>query len=310
MILAGAKGIEPLIEVLETSVIPFNYAPRVYLLYYNRPMISNSIKRIIKISLEEDIGSGDWTTIWLIPEKQTSQARIVAKDKGIIAGLEVAKEIFGPSVKFTELVKDGAKVQKNQTVAVVEGPTRLILSCERTVLNFMQRMSGIASQTYEFVKLTQATKAVILDTRKTMPGLRELDKWAVRLGGAQNHRFGLYDMILVKDNHIQAVGGISKAMQVLTQNNNNKLEVEIEVDNLEQLKEAINAGAKKILLDNFSLENIKKAVNLNNSRAVLEVSGGVTLENVANIAKTGVDYISVGSLTHSVKAMDLSIEIN
>lgn len=272
-------------------------------------MLSNAIHKLIKTALEEDIGENDWTTIWLIPQNQKSQARIVARQEGIIAGLEVAKEIFGKDLKFTEIVKDGAKVKKNQTVAIIEGPTRSILTAERTVLNFMQRMSGISTQTQKFVKLVEGTKAIILDTRKTAPGLRELDKWSVRLGGGQNHRIGLFDMILVKDNHIQAVGSITKVMQQLKENNNKNLEIEIEVDNLKQLKESIKAGAKKILLDNMDLETIKKAVEINAGRAKLEVSGGVTLETVRDIALTGVDYISVGSLTHSVKALDISIDI-
>ena len=272
-------------------------------------MLTKAIQKVIKTALEEDVGSGDWTTVWLIPQNQTSQARIVAKEEGIIAGLEVAKEIFGKDTKFSELVKDGAKVKKNQTVAIIEGPTRSILTVERSVLNFMQRMSGVATQTQKFVKAVEGTKAVILDTRKTAPGFRELDKWAVRLGGGKNHRIGLFDMILVKDNHIRAVGSITKVMQELQKKNDKNLEVEIEVDNLEQLKEAIQVGTKKILLDNMDLETIKKAVEINAGKSKLEVSGGVTLETVLDIALTGVDYISVGSLTHSVKALDISIEI-
>lgn len=281
---------------------------------------TQKIDQIIDNALREDIKTGDVTTLWLILPSTTALAQIIAQENGFLAGLEIAKKVFvqagqysqaDPNIKleFKSLIKDGVKIKKGQVLAKIGGPARTILTAERTALNFLQRMSGIATLTNQFAAKTKGTKAKILDTRKTAPGLRTLDKLAVRVGGGENHRFGLYDMVLVKDNHIRAVGGISKAVKLINKYNDKNLFAEFEVDNLLQLDQALHAGAKRILLDNFTLENIKKAVRLNNSRAVLEVSGGVSLANVAQIAKTGVDYISVGALTHSAPALDMGIQI-
>jgi len=282
---------------------------------------TQKIDQIIDNALQEDIKTGDVTTLCLVLPGTPARAKILAKQNGVLAGIDVARKVFekagqysqaDPKIKleFHCLAKEGARIKKGQVLAKIQGSARTILTAERTALNFLQRMSGIATLTSEFVAKTKGTEAKILDTRKTAPNLRILDKLAVRLGGGENHRFGLYDMVLIKDNHIKIAGGVIKAVRLANKYNNKNLLVEIEVDTLLQADQALHAGAKRILLDNFTLENIKKAVRLNNSRAVLEVSGGVTLENVGKIAKTGVDYISVGALTHSVKALDLSIEIN
>jgi len=286
------------------------------------------VTSIIQQALTEDIGPGDWTTLWLIPPGQKNRAAVVVGQSGIIAGLEIAGMFFEDH-QFKTLVKDGSEVTKGQAVAEIFAPTRVILTKERTILNFMQRMSGIATLTRKFVEAVEGTGVVILDTRKTAPGLRILDKWAVRLGGGQNHRFGLFDMILVKDNHIKAAGSITKVVeklkkpargwsrpradgpwaQALGRKNSKNLDIEIEVENLEQLKEALKLKVKRILLDNMSISQIRKAVRINGGQASLEVSGGVKLENVREIAKTGVDFISVGTITHSAPALDIGIEI-
>ena len=270
------------------------------------------IQKIVKIALEEDLGSGDVTSNLTIPEKQKGEGFIIAKEKGIIAGLEVAKSVFNqvdPGLVFKPLVSDGDKVRPGKKVALIRGKAKSILAGERTALNFLQRLSGIATLTSEFVKKTGGTRAKILDTRKTTPGLRLLEKYAVKKGGGKNHRLGLYDMILIKDNHIKAAGSISAAIGKAMKSKKG-LKIEVETKNLKEIKEALNFKIDRIMLDNFKPEDLKKAVKLirsKNKKVEIEASGKVNLHNVRKIALSGVDYISVGALTHSAKALDLSL---
>ncbi|MFQ5342137.1 MAG: carboxylating nicotinate-nucleotide diphosphorylase [Anaerolineae bacterium] len=268
---------------------------------------------IIQRALDEDIGDGDVTTLCTVPPEAMLIGQFIAKEDGVIAGLEVAKLTFSlvdGRVQFTSRVADGNQVEAGKVIAEVSGPGRALLSGERVALNFLQRMSGIATLTRRFVEAVQGTSAVILDTRKTAPGLRPLDKWAVRLGGGQNHRSGLYDMVLIKDNHIAAVGSISEAVARVRAQDEQELAVEVEVKNLAELREALKLDLNRILLDNMSLGEMREAVQLTGGRVPLEASGNVSLENVADIAATGVDYISIGMLTHSVQALDISLSLN
>lgn len=271
----------------------------------------NALLDIIKHALTEDIGSGDVTSA-LIPADQTLIAHFVAKDDGVVAGLEVAREVFGVmdyNIRFTPLVADGTQVSNRTRLATVEGNARAILTAERTALNFMQRMSGIATKTRRFMDETTGTKAVILDTRKTVPGLRIIDKWAVRLGGGENHRMGLYDMVLIKDNHIAAAGSPSAAVaQVRQFLAGRDIPIEVEVTNLDMLRETLPLNVERIMLDNMSLDTMREAVEITAGHTPLEASGNVRLDTVAAIAATGVDYISSGALTHSVMAFDISLE--
>ena len=264
----------------------------------------------IRQALAEDIGDGDVTTQCTVPAGLEMQGRFIAKEAGIIAGLTVADLVFGSldeAVQFTPLVGDGDSVEPGQVVATVRGAGRALLSGERVALNFMQRMGGIASLTHQFVKAVQGTKAVILDTRKTAPGLRAFDKWAVRLGGGQNHRTGLYDMVLIKENHITAVGSITATVERVRNGDPQKRPIEVEVKDLKELEEALALNLDRILLDNMTLDQMAEAVQLTNGRTPLEASGNMSLERVAAVAATGVDYISVGALTHSVRALDISL---
>ena len=270
------------------------------------------IREIVRWTLNEDLGSGDVTTNWTIPADSHLRAQFLVKAGGVLAGLAVARLVFeqvDTGVLFTELSPDGKPVQPGDIVAKVEGPGRAILTAERTALNFMQRMSGIATLTRRYVEAVSGSKAVILDTRKTAPGIRVLDKWAVRLGGGQNHRMGLYDMVLIKDNHIAACGGITATVERVQAHNTQNLPVEVEVKNLHELREALGLSVDRIMLDNMSLADMRQAVRLTNGKIPLEASGNVNLETVAAIAATGVDYISVGQLTHSVRALDISLDI-
>ena len=265
---------------------------------------------IVRRALREDIGSGDVTTLWVVSPGARLRGRFLVKQAGVVAGLAVAGlgfELLDPEVRFRPLVPDGSSVFPGDVVAEVEGPGQAILSGERTVLNFLQRMSGIATLTRRYVEAAAGTGAVILDTRKTAPGLRFLDKWAVRLGGGQNHRMGLYDMVLIKDNHIRAAGGISEAVASVRQDS--ELPIEVEVENLDQFDEALALGVDRIMLDNMGTEQLREAVKRADGMVELEASGGITLDNVAEVARSGVDYISVGALTHSVLALDVSLEI-
>lgn len=270
------------------------------------------VLEIIARALAEDVGPGDITSEWTIPPDLQLRGDLVAKQVGVIAGLEVAALVFTTvdgAIQFTSLVRDGDRVTRGTVVARVFGPARSILTAERTALNFLQRMSGIATDTRRFVDAVAGTRAVILDTRKTCPGLRLLDKWAVRLGGAQNHRTGLYDMVLIKDNHIAAAGGITQAVRKIRERVPKGILVEVEVKSLAELDEALGLGVDRIMLDNMSLDDIREAVRRAQGRVKLEVSGGVTLSTVTKIAATGVDYISVGALTHSPQALDISLEL-
>ena len=272
------------------------------------------VTRIIRTALAEDIGDGDVTTLTTIPESALFQGDLIAKENGVVAGLEVARRVFtelDSRVQWTGLVQDGDPVRADQVIARVWGPGRVLLTGERVALNLLQRMSGIATLTRRYVDaVSQSTRATILDTRKTAPGLRALDKWAVRLGGGQNHRSGLYDMALIKDNHIAAVGSIREAVRRVRAGDDRGRLIEVEVTNLEQLQEALDAGSvDRILLDNMTVERMREAVQIARGRVPLEASGNVNLNTVGAIAETGVDYISCGALTHSVKALDISLEL-
>ena len=268
---------------------------------------------LIQRALAEDIGDGDVTTLCTIPAEAVTRGEFIAKAPGVIAGLEVAARAFAlvdSRARLTPCVADGDRVEPKTVIATVTGPGRALLTGERVALNFLQRMSGIASLTRRYVKAVQFSKAVILDTRKTAPGLRHLDKWAVRIGGGQNHRLGLYDMALIKDNHIAAVGGLTEAVARVRAGDDRRREIEVEVKTLAELREALSLKVDRILLDNMSLEEMREAVHLTAGRVPLEASGGVNLDTVAAIAATGVDYISVGALTHSVTALDISLELD
>jgi len=270
------------------------------------------ISQIIRRALAEDIGDGDVTTECTVPADAMLAGAFVAKEAGVVAGLEVARLTFAQldeRVRLAPLVAGGDDVQTGQTIATVTGPGRALLSGERVALNFLQRMSGIATLTRRFVQAVQGTRAVILDTRKTAPGLRPFDKWAVRLGGGQNHRFGLYDMVLIKDNHIAAAGGITEAVKRVRNGDVRKRAIEVEVCTLDELREAVALDVDRILLDNMTPDEMAEAVRLTGGCVPLEASGNVTLENVATVAATGVDYISVGMLTHSVRALDVSLTV-
>jgi nicotinate-nucleotide pyrophosphorylase (carboxylating) len=253
------------------------------------------------------------TTMSILPATVRLTGRILSKEEGVVAGLDVARSVFravDEETLFTLQVDDGDLVGNGTTLAMVTGPGAAILSAERVALNFLQRMSGIATMTRRFVKAVEGTKAVILDTRKTAPGLRALDKLAVKLGGGQNHRSGLYDMVLIKDNHIAAAGSIAETVRRARPTADDKrLAIEVEVASLVQFRQALAAEPDRIMLDNMSLEDMAEAVALAGDAVELEASGNVTLSNVAQIAATGVDFISVGALTHSVRALDISLEI-
>jgi nicotinate-nucleotide pyrophosphorylase (carboxylating) len=266
----------------------------------------------VKRALTEDIGDGDVTTLCTIPADMGYEGRFIAKADGVIAGLGVAAlafELLDPQVQFTPCVGEGAYVERGAIIATAQGSGRALLTGERVALNFLQRMSGIATLSRRYTEAVQGTQAVILDTRKTVPGLRLFDKRAVALGGAQNHRFGLFDMVLIKDNHIAAAGGITAAVERVRAGDERQRPIEVEVTNRAQLEEALSLNVDRIMLDNMSLDQMREAVQITAGRVPLEASGNVSLETVAAIAATGVDYISVGALTHSVKAMDISFDL-
>lgn len=276
--------------------------------------IEAEITAIVRHALEEDLGSGDVTTECIVPTELWLSGCLVAREAGVIAGLEIACLVFtqlDERVQFEMLVMDGEAVKPMQELARVSGPGRALLTGERTALNLLQRISGIATQTRCYVEAVRGTQAVILDTRKTAPGLRALDKLAVRLGGGQNHRAGLYDMVLIKNNHIAAVGGkLAETVARIREGDPKQLLVEIEVRDLDQLRQVLQLDVDRILLDNMPADQLREAVAMTAGRVPLEASGGITLENVAEIARTGVDYISVGALTHSVQALDISLWID
>ena len=273
------------------------------------------IQQFIKNALLEDIGAGDYTSLSTIPENAIGKAKLLVKDDGIIAGISLALDIFNAvdaSLKVDVLIEDGALVKYGDIAFYVEGSARSILAAERLVLNTMQRMSGIATTTHQIVEKLSSTNTKVLDTRKTTPNIRFLEKWAVKIGGGVNHRFGLYDMILIKDNHVDYAGGIANAIGAAKSyliNNNLNIQIEIEVRNEAELAEVLNiGGVDRILLDNFNFEQLKKAVKTINKRFITEASGGITPENALAYAECGVDFISMGALTHSVKSLDMSLK--
>jgi nicotinate-nucleotide pyrophosphorylase (carboxylating) len=274
------------------------------------PELPVQVSVYIKRALEEDIGTGDVTTDTIVSVDASLRGRIVAKQDGIVAGLEVAKQVMlalNKQITFAQNVADGSSVTRGTVLAQVEGSARALLTGERTALNFLGRMSGIATLTRRFVDAVSGTNAVILDTRKTAPGLRITDKWAVRLGGGQNHRTGLIDMVLIKDNHIDFAGSITAAVERVRASET-KLEIEVETRTLDNVREALALGVERILLDNMSIEMMREAVAICDKRSRLEASGNVSLDNVVEVACTGVDYISVGALTHSPPVFDVSLD--
>jgi len=273
------------------------------------------IHQFIKNALAEDVGDGDHTSLSTIPEGTQGKAKLIIKEDGILAGMELALEIFkivDADLQVNVLLQDGAEVKVGDIGLTVSGSTHAILIAERLVLNCMQRMSGIATKTHHIVSLLKNTKTKILDTRKTTPGLRYLEKWAVRIGGGVNHRIGLYDMILIKDNHVDYAGGISNAIHSTKKylaDHHKSLQIEIEVRSIEELSQVLAiGGVDRIMLDNFSFENLKTAVALIDGRFTTEASGGITEDNVLAYAACGVDFISMGALTHSVKSLDFSLK--
>ena len=275
-------------------------------------MVSQPILKIIKNALAEDIGTGDITTQATVSGKKKGRALAIAKDDFVIAGVDVFAETFkclDKNIKIKKIMNDGSRVKKGALIAEVSGSLSNILKAERVSLNLFQRMSGIATLTAKYVETVRGFKAVILDTRKTVPNLRILDKMAVRLGGGTNHRIGLYDGVLIKDNHIEAAGGITAAVNAQRRQLPRKMKIEVETKNLMEVKEALRCGVDIIMLDNMSVPAMKKAVDLVAGGALIEASGNVSLKNVDRIAAIGVDYISVGELTHSVRAADISLKI-
>lgn len=267
---------------------------------------------LIKRALEEDLGHGDITTLSLIPAEQAARGLFVAKTPGIVAGIKVSRAVFQHldfETEFEVLKNDGDEITPGDIIAVAKGRTRTLLTGERTALNFLQRLSGIASKTRKMVNLIKYSSAQLLDTRKTTPGLRVLEKYAVSVGGARNHRFGLYDGVMIKDNHIQAVGSIQRAVAAARQRVPHTVKIEVEVDTLVQLQEALEAGADIILLDNMDVYELIQAVEITQGRALLEASGGINEGNLAEVARTGVDFISMGALTHAASSLDISFDI-
>ncbi|MFA9389768.1 MAG: carboxylating nicotinate-nucleotide diphosphorylase [Prolixibacteraceae bacterium] len=271
-----------------------------------------AIDSILEAGLKEDVNTGDLTTDLLISPDTTTTAIMIAKADGIIAGLPVAEQIFkklDPKVVFIAEKNDGDRVQTGELICTISGAYRALLTGERLALNFLQRMSGIATETAKYVDAIREFKTEILDTRKTVPGLRLLDKYAVKAGGGTNHRIGLYDMVMIKDNHISVAGGISNAVQAIRPNIPSSIKIEVETSNLDEVQEALNAGADIIMLDNMDNASMKAAVQLIAGKAKVEASGNMNLERLREVAATGVDYISIGALTHSVVALDISQKI-
>lgn len=277
--------------------------------------VNELIDRLIDLSFAEDIGDGDHTTLCCIPEEAMGKSHLLIKEDGILAGVEIAKEVFArfdPTMVVEVLINDGAKVHRGDIAMVVTGKVRSLLQTERLMLNIMQRMSGIATMTHRYVERIEGTGAHVLDTRKTTPGMRMLEKMAVKIGGGVNHRIGLFDMILLKDNHIDFAGGISNAINrchAYLKERNLDLKIEIEVRNFDELNQVLECGGvNRIMLDNFTVADTKKAVELINHRYEVESSGNITLDTIRSYAEQGVDYVSVGALTHSVKGLDMSFK--
>jgi nicotinate-nucleotide pyrophosphorylase (carboxylating) len=275
-------------------------------------MILNEIKPLIDLALKEDIGKGDITSNNIIPKDKKAEAEIIAKEDGIICGLDVIRMVYktiDPNIYFMKKVRDGEKVRVGQKIVTIKGNARSILSGERLVLNFLSALSGTATTTRRYVEKIRKYKTQILDTRKTIPGFRILQKYAVSVGGAENHRMGLYDMVLIKDNHIETNGGLKSAVEEVRKKISKNVKIEVEVETLKQVEEALESKADWIMLDNMSVENMKKAVKIIGKKAKIEASGGITIDNLEEVAKVGVDYISVGALTHSFTKIDFSMVI-
>ncbi len=275
-------------------------------------MYDLEIKELVLRALKEDIGHQDLTTAYLVPATQQSTGRFFAKTAGVVAGIKITQAVFTalePLVNFEIIKNDGDRIEPGDTIALVKGKTASLLSGERLALNFLQRLSGIATKTSDLVAAIKYFKAEVVDTRKTTPGLRVLEKYAVRVGGGRNHRCGLYDGILIKDNHIKSAGGITKAVIALRKKVPHTMKIEVEVENLEQLQEALDAGVDIIMLDNMSIEDMKTAVERTAGKALLEASGGINEQNIVEVAKTGVDFVSTGAITHSVSSLDISFDI-
>lgn len=274
------------------------------------------IDELLDLAFAEDIGDGDHTTLCCIPADEMGKQHLLVKEEGILAGVEIAKKVFhkfDPELKMTVFINDGAHVKPGDVAFVVEGRVRSLLQTERLMLNIMQRMSGIATMTAKYMDLLKGLKTKVLDTRKTTPGMRMLEKEAVKIGGGMNHRIGLFDMILLKDNHVDFAGGIAnainKANEYIKANHKDGIKIEIEVRNFDELDEALATGhVDRIMLDNFTPENTKKAVDIVAGRCELESSGGITFDTLRDYGECGVDYISVGALTHSVKGLDMSFK--
>ncbi len=274
-------------------------------------MLDLNLNDLIEKALKEDVGTGDITTLSTIPAEKTITGRFIAKENGILCGVDVVRAVFNfvdPSIELNFANKDGDKIAKGDVIATVSGLARSILTGERLALNLLQHMSGVATRTSEAVAKVEGTKARIADTRKTTPGLRVLEKYAVKCGGGSNHRFNLADGVLIKDNHIEAAGGITAAVEMARRNIPHTLKIEVEIETFEQLNEALAAGADIIMLDNMSNEDMKKAVEIVAGRAITEASGNMGEKDLRAVAETGVDLISIGALTHSVKALDISLK--
>jgi nicotinate-nucleotide pyrophosphorylase (carboxylating) len=270
------------------------------------------LEEIVRRALQEDIGTGDVTTLTTVSSAIQAQGRIVVKTAGVVAGLPVAQEVFrqvSPAVRMTSRLQDGDAASSGTIAATLQGPAQAILTGERVALNFLQRLSGIATLTARFVALTAGTGVRIADTRKTTPGLRMLEKYAVRMGGGYNHRFGLYDAVMIKDNHIIAAGGITAAVERARAAIPHTMTITVECETLKQVEEALEAGADTLLLDNMDDETLRAAVRLAKGRALIEASGGINEQTAAQIARTGVDILSIGALTHSAPALDISLDL-
>lgn len=271
-----------------------------------------SAEVLFDLAYAEDIGDGDITTNNLIDQREKRRAQLVAKEEGIIAGLPVAEMVFkkfDSNLEWKELLPDGSQVKPGDIIAEFEGNYRALLTGERKALNFLQRLSGIATYASLCMKEIEGTNVEILDTRKTLPGYRYLDKYAVRMGGASNHRFGLYDMVMIKDNHIKVAGGITQAVEAIRKRVPKSIKIEVETTTMDEVKEALAADVDIIMLDNMSSTMMKECVKVINKRAKIEASGNMTQKRIRKVARTGVDYISIGALTHSVKALDISQRI-
>lgn len=272
------------------------------------------IDDLLTLAFAEDVGDGDATTLSTIPEDAKGKQHLIVKEEGILAGVEVARAVFkkfDPELKMTVFIEDGARVKPGDIAFEVEGSVRSLLQTERTMLNIMQRMSGIATTTARYQSRLEGLKTKVLDTRKTTPGMRMLEKEAVKIGGGCNHRIGLFDMILIKDNHVDFAGGITQAVDAAKhycRQTGKNLKIEVEVRNTAEIKEALEAGVDRIMLDNFTPERTREAVKLINGQVEIESSGGITLETLRQYGECGVDFISVGALTHSVKGLDMSFK--